>query len=89
MRERDQLQGNIDVPLFARMVQCKEDELFEILCFHSLSGRVERAVHQLEDEGFHDEASKLFEMVSQRGAGSGASLMGVTSAFKSLKGFFS
>ncbi|XP_019858990.1 PREDICTED: neuroblastoma-amplified sequence-like [Amphimedon queenslandica] len=89
IKGRDQLQGVIDVPLLARMVQCKEDELFEILCFHSPSGRVERAVHQLEDEGFHDEAGKLLEMVSQRGTGSGASLMGVTSAFKSLKGFFS
>ena len=89
IRERGQLEGVIDVPLFVRLVQCKEDELFEVLCFHSLSGRVEKAVHQLEDGGLHDEANKLLELVSQRGVGSGASLMGVTSAFRSLKGFFS
>lgn len=86
--ERDQLEGVVNVPLLVRLVQCEEDELFEVLCFHSQSGRVEKAIEQLHGVNCHEEAEKLLSYVAAQKS-SHASLMGVTSAFRSLKGFFS
>lgn len=89
--DRNQLKSALDVPLLLRLVKCsEEEELYEVLCFHMTSARVERAVQQLREAGLHEEGEKLLTDAANAQQQRGASLMGVTTnAFRSLKGLFS
>jgi hypothetical protein len=77
--------SDINRELFARMLRCDEGDLYKMLGYDSPVGRVDKAVHQLRHAGLVEEA----EMLLNAQTASRTSLMGVTSAFRSLKGFFS
>ena len=81
------LESVYNVHLLVRLVGCNKDDLFEELGFNFISRRIEKAVEQLRKANFHDEAGTLLESATQRSGRS--SLLDVSSAFRSLKGFFS
>ena len=81
------LESVYNVHLLVRLVGCNKDDLFEELGFNFISRRIEKAAEQLQKANFHDEAGTLLESATQRSGRS--SLLDVSSAFRSLKGFFS
>ena len=78
---------DINIPLFTRLLHCDANDVLNALGFSQPLERVDRAAKQLHEAGMPEEADRIILMSAQRT--NRPSLLNVTSAFRSLKGFFS